>query len=360
MLKQTETQEADEVVINLPAIIKTDKSAAFVAMGTPEERLKQAEQQYGTFKIQGTTDKLGYEAAKEGIKLLRTTRTTLEKKRKEIVKPANDFVDEVNKFAKDATSRIAKLETHLKGEVDTIDKAKEIEKQKLIEERTKEMKLAGYIFDGNFYAIGTAIIHPSKIEEFDDEQWKNTIDFGTREKARIDEQKAKEEAARLAKEEADRQEKENLRLEKEASDKALAEAQKRIADLEAALKPKEEPVVTAEQVEQVAVNNTATGGNFHTKPDPTITKEEVAPPPAATAFGPSADLNNLVKRTTTVITGPGTKTSTPVRDPREDNPNFAHYRGGYNTCKKQVLDKLNHPDKFTRAELIEFVNNLKP
>jgi len=47
-------------------------------------------------------------------------------------------------------------------------------------------------------------------------------------------------------------------------------------------------------------------------------------------------------------------------DPREKNPNFAHFQGGYNKCKADVLKKLNDPEKFTRAQLIDFVTNLRP
>lgn len=331
--------------------ITTDINAAIALLDTPEQRLVEAERLYLGLTIQGTGDKEGYAAATEGIKTVRTTRTTLEKKRKEIVAPANDFVDQVNDAAKKTTARLKAIEEHLKAETDKIDKAKEHERNELIRVRTQQLKDAGYIFDGNYYFIGTSLIHPTKIDEFDVEQWENTIDFGKREAKRIADIKAKEEAERKAKEEAEQAERQRLKAEKEASDRALADAMAKIRELEAQqAKAKQAADTLAKEKETAkqAVDKVFTHPTPDVKPKPEINEPVVKP---------------IVTVDTTVpliTTPPIQLLDAPAVNAREKHPNFAHFQGGFNKCKADVLKKLNDPEKFTRAQLIDFVTNLKP
>lgn len=336
--------------------ITTDINAAIALLDTPEQRLVEAEKLYLGLTIQGTTDKEGYAAATEGIKTVRTTRTTLEKKRKEIVAPANDFVDQVNDAAKKTTARLKAIEEHLKFETDKIDKAKEHERNELIRVRTNQLKDAGYIFDGNYYFIGTSLIHPTKIDEFDVEQWENTIDFGKREAKRIADIKAKEEAERKAKEEAEQAERNRLRQEKEASDRALAEAMAKIMELEAQqAKQMADTLANEKETAKQAVDKVFTHPAPDVKPKPIINEPVVKP--IVTSAPATNEAKHPMELLTSVAVDPNSAVQT---DPREKHPNFQHFAGGFNKCKADVLKKLNDPEKFTRAQLIDFVTNLKP
>lgn len=330
--------------------ITTDINAAIALFDTPEQRLVEAENLYLGLTINGTSDKEGYAAATEGIRTVRTTRTTLEKKRKEIVAPANDFVDQVNDFAKKTTARLKSIEEHLKAETDKIDKAKEHERLELIRVRTQQLKESGYIFDGNYYGIGTALIHPTKIDEFDDEQWLGTLDFGKREAKRIADIKAKEEAERKAKEAAEQAERERLRQEKEASDRALAEAMAKIKELEEAqAKQTADTLEKEKETAKQAVDKLFTQPASDVKPKPEINEPVVKP------------IVTETKHPMDLLTSVASDHNTNVQtDQREKNPNFTHYKAGFNKCKLSVIDKLNDPEKFTRAQLIDFVTNLKP
>jgi hypothetical protein len=308
--------------------------AAIAALDTPEERLAKAEELYKGFSIKGTKDKEGYETAKKGISALRTTRTTLEKKRKEIVQPAREYIESINDYAKKTTARIERLEEHLKLEVDKIDRAKELERQALIAERKAQLKEAGFGFDGTCFVSGDCIIHPSNIEEFDAEQWANTIDYGRREAQRIAELKAKEEAERKAKEEADRAERERLRKQAEDAEAARKEAEAKIAELQRQLEaaqPKPEPPAAA--VVPPVVERTPN--------PPTPAAKPFVQPTSGTHTEPLPDEVPLVKRNPVSVT---------VFD----------YNNGFEDCRAQVLAKLADPAKFTRTELLDFVNALKP
>lgn len=340
--------------------ITTDINAAIALFDTPEQRLVEAENLYLGLTINGTSDKEGYAAATEGIRTVRTTRTTLEKKRKEIVAPANDFVDQVNDFAKKTTARLKSIEEHLKSETDKIDKAKEHERLELIRVRTQQLKEAGYIFDGNYYSIGTALIHPTKIDEFDDEQWLGTLDFGKREAKRIADIKAKEEAERKAKEAAERAERERLRQEKEASDRALAEAMAKIKQLEEAQAKANEAQAkqTADTLSKEKETAKQAVDKVFTQPNPVV-KPEINEP-VVKPIVTSAPANNETTPPINLLTSLNRPVLESSTDPREKHPNFAHFQGGYNKCKSDVLKKLNDHEKFTRAQLIDFVTNLKP
>lgn len=343
--------------------ITTDINAAIALFDTPEQRLVEAENLYLGLTINGTSDKEGYAAATEGIRTVRTTRTTLEKKRKEIVAPANDFVDQVNDFAKKTTARLKSIEEHLKAETDKIDKAKEHERLELIRVRTQQLKEAGYIFDGNYYSIGTALIHPTKIDEFDDEQWLGTLDFGKREAKRIADIKAKEEAERKAKEAAEQAERERLRQEKEASDRALVEAMAKIKELEEAQAKANEAQAkqTADTLAKEKETAKQAVDKVFTHPDPVVKPKPKINEPVVKPIVTSAPATNETKHPMELLTSVAADPNTAVQtDQREKHPNFTHYKAGFNKCKLSVIDKLNDPEKFTRAQLIDFVTNLKP
>lgn len=333
-------------------------------LDTPEQKLKEAEAKYLKLKINGVDDAINYQLAKTGLKDLVKTRTTLEKKRKEIISPAREYIEGINKYAKDTTTRLEKMEAHLTKEVADIDNAIELAKQAKIKQRSEELKSIGYTFDGNYWSIGTALMHPSQIGEFTDEQWVTQTNFGKVEAKRLAAEKAAAETRRIAAEEKEKADKQALIDAKVASDKLLQDAMERIKQLEASLKT--EPVVetqgiTEEDTEAAinyisdALGEVPTVENVSTH----IANANIGKKTLSTTETPSKPTINLPSRTTSPVTEPLPDESNLAKRPPVTVTVF-DYDNGFNDCRQQIMVKLENPDKFTRSELIYFVQLLTP
>jgi DNA repair exonuclease SbcCD ATPase subunit len=84
--------------------------------------------------LQATT-KEGYEEVRKAIAVCRTTRTGIDKKRKELTENAREYVNSVNSVAKELTSAIEEIEDPLKEKKKAVDDAKERLKQEAEEAR---------------------------------------------------------------------------------------------------------------------------------------------------------------------------------------------------------------------------------
>jgi DNA repair exonuclease SbcCD ATPase subunit len=84
--------------------------------------------------LQATT-KEGYEEVRKAIAVCRTTRTGIDKRRKELTENAREYVNNVNSVAKELTSAIEEIEDPLKKKKQSVDDAKERIKQEAEEAR---------------------------------------------------------------------------------------------------------------------------------------------------------------------------------------------------------------------------------
>lgn len=354
-----EGNEADETVtLSLKADIE--------AMATPEQLLQDAENLYLKLKINGVDDAINYQLAKTGLKDLVKTRTTLEKKRKEIISPAREYIEGINKYAKDTTTRLEKMEAHLTKEVADIDNAIELAKQAKIKQRSEELKSIGYAFDGNYWSLGTALMHPSQIGEFADDQWITQTNFGKVEAKRLASEKEKAEKLRIAAEEKEKADKQALIDAKAVSDKLLEEARETIRQLQASLKPKEEekrqPKVSFDMSSKNVTNLNKEDIESATNLVEKALDEGLIPTHTAvkpTTETPSKPTINLPSRTASPVTEPLPDESKLGARPAVSVTVF-DYDNGFNDCRQQIMAKLENPDKFTRSELIYFVQLLTP
>lgn len=193
-----------------------------------DSAIAELKKQYGALKIQDANDTKGYKAVTEALAVVRTKRTSVEKKRKELKADYLQTGRAIDAEAARLTVLLEEIETPLTNEKKRIDDEKEnarLEKERQEQERLQGRVSAllenGMMFNGSFYAIGETItVDVVTLKQFPDEHFTLLLD-----KVRAENQKilnAKAEQERLAKEERDRiekqrqeQETERLRLENE-------------------------------------------------------------------------------------------------------------------------------------------------
>jgi len=84
-----------------------------------------------------------YNAIVDGAKKMKSLRTSIEKKRKEITKPALDFQTELKAFADGLVAQIIPIEEHLVKEKTKFDDKKKAIEEKLFSDRTKSLSEFG-------------------------------------------------------------------------------------------------------------------------------------------------------------------------------------------------------------------------
>lgn len=193
-----------------------------------DSAIAELKKQYGGLKIQDANDTKAYKAVTEALAIVRTKRTSVEKKRKELKASYLETGRAIDAEAARLTVLLEEIETPLTNEKKRIDDEKEnarLEKERQEQERLQGRVSAllenGMMFNGSFYAIGETItVDVVTLKQFPDEHFTLLLD-----KVRAENQKilnAKAEQERLANEERDRiekqrqeQEAERLRLENE-------------------------------------------------------------------------------------------------------------------------------------------------
>lgn len=193
-----------------------------------DSAIAELKKQYGGLKIQDANDTKAYKAVTEALAIVRTKRTSVEKKRKELKASYLETGRAIDAEAARLTVLLEEIETPLTNEKKRIDDEKEnarLEKERQEQERLQGRVSAllenGMMFNGSFYSIGETItVDVVTLKQFPDEHFTLLLD-----KVRAENQKilnAKAEQERLANEERDRiekqrqeQEAERLRLENE-------------------------------------------------------------------------------------------------------------------------------------------------
>jgi Skp family chaperone for outer membrane proteins len=283
-----------------------DLSSPLTIYNATEAALAKIKADYGNLTIAGINDKDGYKAVADGLRIVVGLRNKVDKRRQELKR-------HIDAGSKAILTELEPVEKHLRDQKDAIDneaarleqEAKEAELRKF-NNRTSGLFALGFHFNGAIYTLGKMALTADQIQKASDFEFGKWIEQGTEIAAEI--QRAKEaEAARLA--EIERREKE------------LAE---REAKLSAQAPPAETPSAPIETVPARGVEVREVEGT--TRPTP----PKVDFTPAATAA--------VTETTRPAIT--------------------AQYLQGFGACRNKVIEILNSPDKFTRAQLIEKINNL--
>lgn len=192
-----------------------------------EAGIAELKQQFGGLTIAGVEDKQGYKTVREAWSTVRSTRTALEKKGKQL----RDDYTKINKAISAEEDRLVELikplEEQLHGTWKAIDDEKERVKkeaeeaeQKRLMERVEEIQTLGMVFKDGFYQIGDTIsIDVASLRAFDADQYEKLKGHIAAKKKELDDA------------EAERKERQRLEDEKREEDaRKLAEAQKKLDD----------------------------------------------------------------------------------------------------------------------------------
>lgn len=235
---------------------------------------------YKDLTIEGPEDKDGYEKVRAAIGVLRPKRTSLERERKDVVRPYNEVVKHINgKYDEifDMITDGAGGERELKEKKDFIDQIierekeeKRLEEEKKINDRINELISKGMVFDGNFYAISAPDLGISEtsigvvdIRTMSDDLYKNFLQIvvdkagkiaAEKERVAAEEKKLQEE--KLA---AEKKEREEFAAQKKQMEEQQAAMQKQQDDIKAQQNKldaaKREAEQKQQQIEQDKVNN---------------------------------------------------------------------------------------------------------
>lgn len=295
-----------------------------------DEALAALKEQYSGMIIAGIEDMKGYKAVKSAVTQLRTLRTSVEGRRKELTEPALKFQREVKAEADRITSEIKPLEDSLKEQLTNIDDAREAARKAEYQRRLTLFTENGYQYINGFFVCGPVQVLGDQLVELTDEQLEFHINHGKAEIARAEaeaKRKAEEEVARKA-------EDERLRLEREALEKDKAEfaawKAKQTAEIEAQTSAIETTYDTVVQPEAA--------------PEPQTAAPEIVfdMPPANTDMRPGY-------------------TAVPPRTAQAQKPAFGpEYMAGFGNFRIQLIGLMNSPEKINRAGIIEWAKNVHP
>ena len=305
----------NEVNNPMSEVIKTDQefiNSQLKKYNVTDAALADIKQRYGELSVHGPDDKAGYDAVKAAIADVRSVRTGIEKKRKELKDLALRYGRAVDDEAKRLTSEVSQIEERLKVEKERTDKEIEAKKNAAMLLRTQALIDAGFIFDGNFYYAGSVIIHPSKLMDYDDAAFDLTVKRGATEVENL--RRAEEERQRQI--EADRAELERLR----------------------ALQAQQVPAPIPQP-----------------QPQPIPVPQPQPAPQFGGGFG-GFGVNNIPSQQQSGGWNAPIPEPTPVADIRYDKG----YVDGFMKCREQVLAILADPTPMTRALLRDRINELMP
>lgn len=304
--------------VNSIEVIKTDQefiNSQLKKYNVTDAALAEIRQRYGELAVHGPDDKAGYDAVKAAIADVRSIRTGIEKKRKELKDLALRYGRAVDDEAKRLTSEVSQIEERLKTEKERTDKEIEDKKNAAMLLRTQALIDAGFVFDGNFYYAGSVIIHPSKLMDYDDAAFDLAVTRGANEIENI----RRAEAERQRQIEADRAELERLRA---------LQAQQAPVPSQAQQIPQPQPIPAPVSIPapQPILQPQFSGG--------------FGMPPQQQTGGWQAPVPEQV----------------PVAEVRYDKG----YVDGFVKCREQVLAILADPTPMTRALLRDRINELMP
>lgn len=347
MAKKVTTNEAPaEAVeqINLPAIPTgedyinkaVNDLQAVDGQQLIDTQIESLKGQYLGLIVSDLNDRPAYIALKDGAKLAKNLRLSVENKRKELNEFPLKFQRAVNAEAKRITELLTPVEQHCLAEVAKFEKAEEEEKRKEQAARHSALVNQGWIYNGSFYVCGPISMTVDQVMRLTEEGMSKALKHGQEEEERQAAEKARMEAEQKRQaEEAERlrKEQEQLRAEQEAMRKEREELERMKAEL-AAEKARKEAAAKV-----------------------------VVAPPSSEAVELAQDAMNKLAETMEVDTDVDPFGHVVIEAASNDVFAPAHsseYIDGYEHCRSAVLAIFNDNIPRKRAEFIEAINNLKP
>jgi hypothetical protein len=291
-------------------------SKAVQAYELPDQKIQIMKDYCAKIEIAGPNDKENYKLAKTALSRVRSTRTAIEAKRKELKQPALDYGRAVDEEAKRLTAIIEPVEADLRRKVDAIDKEKERIEAERRNNLHNEMLAAGFKMQAGVYVLGTLIYSQQQVWDATVEQLKEIYELALGEVRRIEAEQAELERLRKLAEQA--------------------EVERTVQDIKRKDIPPYVPPADP----------------FANIPAPTSYAQNVTVDPNA---APASDHTNahhpheqaMVDTPETVRTTPQT-TLPPV------------YIEGFKAAQARIIEILNSPEKLTRAQWIDKISRLKP
>lgn len=256
-----------------PAIIDQQKDLAH--LNETVEEIKGLKESYKDLQIEGPDDTEGYEQVRLAIGVLRPKRTGLDRERKDVVRPYNEFVKHINSKYDEITTLIQDGpggELELKEKKEAVDAV--IREQKEAEDRAAEEKINARInellkhmeFDGSYYSISApdlgipeTSIGVVDIRTMSDDLYQNFLQMVSDKAAKITAEKERvaelERKAAADKEAADKAEREEFDRKKKEFDDQQAAFKKQQDDLKAQQDKLDKDKREAEQREQQTEQN---------------------------------------------------------------------------------------------------------
>lgn len=196
---------------NRGQLIQAFINAEVIHFETSPEECAKILKSSAKLKVKDNEDEAGYKKVKEQYNKLVKIRTTTDAKRKDLGKPYSEITKGINAYATDnILSVLSGEEARLKAEKDKYEKWEQERKEKeareakeKLDKRVEEVKAAGLVFNGDFWAIGDVLsVDLVTLGKLSDSDFVALIAKVKAEKTRIDEE---EKAERERKEEEERQ-----------------------------------------------------------------------------------------------------------------------------------------------------------
>ena len=246
---ETKTQNMDEI---LDGSIVLAKQTLLNDTIQTEQKLKEFEDTYLNIVVADVKDLQGYSFIVDGMKSLKKTRTSIEKRRKELTEPALKYQRELKAEADRLTERIETIETHLDKQKQWFENATKAEQERVFNLRIAQLTENGFELSNGFYIAGAIHLSGDKVKSLDDSEFNFYIEQGKKEKARKEAEKQLLAEQQKAMQEAQleiQRLREELAKERErvAKERAELEAQKQALDK---TYNKEEIVPQTETIEQ--------------------------------------------------------------------------------------------------------------
>lgn len=256
---ETQTQNMDEI---LDGSIVLAKQTLLNDTIQTEQKLKEFEDTYLNIVVADVKDLQGYSFIVDGMKSLKKTRTSIEKRRKELTEPALKYQRELKAEADRLTERIETIETHLDKQKQWFENATKAEQERVFNLRIAQLTENGFELSNGFYIAGAIHLSGDKVKSLDDSEFNFYIEQGKKEKARKEAEKQLLAEQQKAMQEAQleiQRLREELAKERErvAKERAELEAQKQALDKTYNKEEQPEPIIE-QPIEQVVENHSVT------------------------------------------------------------------------------------------------------
>ncbi len=323
----SEKKETSIVIVDQLTKITEDSKQLILnnTIGSPE-KMDKFIAQFSKIEIK---DKSSYDMLIKASKDSKKSRGAMNKNRTDITRPVVAFQKDMIAFVETFTDKLTAFETEINEKIKTFENIEKAKAEKLFAERCQLLAKNGFTMVSGNYQCGAVFLSPEQIQDFNDEDFNFHIEIGKQELKRqeVEKQRKAEEAAVLAKE------REEIAQMKADMVKMKAEFK---ADME-------------KEREEIAKDRKSVDAEIERLNPVQVPKMENPPKPPIQKTADKID-----------------KVIAPVEKPVEKLPTkqiVDKYKlgrqDGFNEFRKQMASLMASDAKFTRPQLIEWVNTLE-